>query len=418
MKSRRINILAALAALFFLASSAQAAIVVGGSDGWSFSTDGMVNLMGVYQTQDDAPVNVRDNTVNAEGFRIKSGFLPGILAFNIKAPTMNGLDMAARVGFYPEPSNKNTKNTFDGQIDLREIFFTVDGNFGQIMAGKGLSLFLGQNLLTEMTLMGIGRLGGALNADVGPTLGRIGYGYVYPQFNAQFRYTTPDMNGFKLAVGVYDPSVINGVAGDTDFDSSLADETAPSASETNMPRFEYELSYAGTFGDGGTFKSYVNGLWQEAKFETTGDDVTAWGFGGGVVVGISGFEFVASAFTGEALGTSTMLDTDSLDGVGEEREGWGYIVQGTYTFDNPYGKTKLGLNYGVNEMDETSFEKSVRENTGYGEIEEQNMLTFGIYHDINPNLKVLMEASRIEHEWFNGEDWEVYQFGIGTFFIW
>jgi hypothetical protein len=40
-----------------------------------------------------------------------------------------------------------------------------------------------------MTLMGIGRLGGALNADVGPTLGRIGYGYVYPNFNAQFRYT-------------------------------------------------------------------------------------------------------------------------------------------------------------------------------------------------------------------------------------
>jgi hypothetical protein len=189
MKSRRFNILAVLAALFFLASSAQAAIVVGGSDGWSFSTDGMVNLMGVYQTKDDAPVNVRPNSIDAEGFRIKSGFLPGIIAFNIKAPTMNGLDMAARVGFYPEPSNKNVKNTFDGQIDLREIFFTVDGNFGQVLAGKGLSLFLGQNLLTEMTLMGIGRLGGALNADVGPTLGRIGYGYVYPNFNAQFRYT-------------------------------------------------------------------------------------------------------------------------------------------------------------------------------------------------------------------------------------
>jgi hypothetical protein len=145
--------------------------------------------MGVYQTKDDAPVNVRPNSIDAEGFRIKSGFLPGIIAFNIKAPTMNGLDMAARVGFYPEPSNKNVKNTFDGQIDLREIFFTVDGNFGQVLAGKGLSLFLGQNLLTEMTLMGIGRLGGALNADVGPTLGRIGYGYVYPNFNAQFRYT-------------------------------------------------------------------------------------------------------------------------------------------------------------------------------------------------------------------------------------
>jgi hypothetical protein len=69
-------------------------------------------------------------------------------------------------------------------------------------------------------------------------------------------------------------------------------------------------------------------------------------------------------------------------------------------------------------MNETSFEKDVREATDYGEIEEQNMLTFGIYHDINAHLKVLVEASRIEHEWFNGEDWEVYQFGVGTFFIW
>lgn len=404
MKSRRFNILAVLAALFFLASSAQAAIVVGGSDGWSFSTDGMVNLMGVYQTKDDAPVNVRPNSIDAEGFRIKSGFLPGIIAFNIKAPTMNGLDMAARVGFYPEPSNKNVKNTFDGQIDLREIFFTVDGNFGQVLAGKGLSLFLGQNLLTEMTLMGIGRLGGALNADVGPTLGRIGYGYVYPNFNAQFRYTTPDMNGFKLAVGVYDPSEING--------------PGVSASETNIPRFEYELSYAGTFGADGTFKAYANGLWQEAKFASTNENVTAWGVGGGIVVGMNGFELVASAFTGEALGSSLMLDTDSLDPVGEEREGWGYIVQGTYTFDNAYGKTKFGLNYGVNEMDETSYEKSVRDATGFGEVEEQSMVTFGIYHDINAHLKVLVEASRIEHEWFNGEDWEVYQFGLGTFFIW
>ena len=407
MKYRRFSFSTAACFLFacLMAAPASATVVIGGADGWSVSTDGMVNLMGVYQTEDDVPLNIRDNTVETDGFRIKSGFLPGILAFNIKAPTIGGLDMGARIGFYPEPSNANVKNTFDGQIDLRELFFTVDGNFGQVMAGKGLSLFLGQNLLTEMTLMGIGRLGGALNADVGPTLGRIGYGYVYPNFNAQFRYTTPDLNGFKLALGAYDPSEING--------------PGVSASETDLPRVEYELSYATTFADDGKFKAYVNGLWQDAEFPgDDGDEVTAWGVGGGIVVGMKGFEFVTSAFTGEAIGTSLMLDTDSLDPSGEEREGWGYIVQGTYTFENSLGKTMFGLNYGMNEMDETSYEKSVRDATGFGEIEEQSMITFGIYHDINPHLKVLLETSRIEHDWFNGEEWEVYQFGVGAFFLW
>ncbi len=402
MRFSKISVLAALAAVMFLASSASAAVVIGGSDGWSFSTDGMVNLFAVYQTGDDIPAGVNPAyATDEEGFRIKNGFLPNILAFNIKAPTVKGLDMGARIGFYPSAAHENRKNArFDSQIDLREVFFTVDGNFGQFMIGKGLSLFLGQNLLTEQTLMGAGRLGTALNAGLGVTLGRIGYGYLYPNFEAQVRYTTPDMNGFKLAVGAYDPSVI---AGDV------------AANETKIPRFEGELSYAGTFGDGGTFKAYANGMWQEAKLTSPGLDgnVTAWGVGGGFVAGLKGFEVTASAFTGEALGTNTMLDTDSLDAAGEERETWGYIGQITYTFANE-GKTKLGLSYGVNEFDETDADKAA----ALSWIESQAMLTAMITYDITPNLKVVAEASHIKHEWQNGEEWEVEMLSLGTFFLW
>ncbi|APG24865.1 MAG: porin [Syntrophotalea acetylenica] len=408
MKSRRFNILAVVAALFFLASSAQAAVVIGGADGWSFSTDGQVNLFGVYQTGDSTP----DNVVNPflgytddEGFRLKSGFLPACFAFNIKAPTIGGLDMAARIGFYPEPANANLKNTFDAQIDLREVFFTVDGNFGQVMVGKGLSLFLGTNLLAEQTLLGAGRMAGNLNANVGPTLGRIGFGYVYPQFNAQVRYTTPDMNGFKVAVGVYDPSVIaSGVLGGGDY----------TAEETKLPRFESEISYAGTFGDGNTLKLYMNNLWQEAKNKDDGKDVTAWGVGGGAIVGMGPFELSASGFTGEALGRSIMLDTEALDATGEERETWGWIVQGIYTF----GQNKLGISYGGNEFEETSYEKDVRDATGTGEIESQYQLTAMWTHDINAHLKLVTEISHIELEWFNGEEWKVEQFNVGAFFLW
>jgi hypothetical protein len=408
MRFTKISVLAVLAAVMFFASNASAAIVIGGSDGWSFSTDGMINLFGTYQNADDLPTGVNTNyATDEDGFRLKNGFLPNILAFNIKAPTMNGLDLGARIGFYPSAATANQKNA-GSALDMREIFFTVDGNFGQLMIGKGLSLFLGQNLLTEQTLMGAGQIGSVLNfSDVfGVTLGRVGYGYLYPNFNSQVRYTTPDMGGFKLAVGLYDPSIIGGDA---------------TATETKLPRVEAELSYAGSFGDGNTLKLYTNGMWQEADFKPSlangEDDVTAWGISGGIVAGMGGFELSASAFTGEALGTSLLLDTDSLDAAGEERETWGYIAQLTYTMANE-GKTKFGVSYGVNEMDETDADKLDRTTATGAWIESQAMLTFMVTQDITPNLKLLGELSFIEHEWHNGNDWNAEQLSIGTFFLW
>ncbi len=418
MRFTKISLLALLAAMMFFASTASAAVVIGGADGWSFSTDGMVNLFATYQNSDDLPTGVNGAyATDEDGIRVKNGFLPNILAFNIKAPTMNGLDLGARFGFYPGSAQSNTKNTFNGQIDMREVFFTVDGNFGQLMIGKGLSLFLGQNLLTEQTLMGAGQLGSALSlSDAGVTLGRIGYGYIYPNFNAQIRYTTPDMAGFKFAIGAYDPSIIGSAAGTTGLTNDKDVAIGIAATETKMPRFEGEISYAGTFGDGGVLKAYTNGMWQEADFAATSEDVTAWGVSGGIIVGMGGFELSGSAFTGEALGTNLMLDTDSLDSTGEERETMGYIAQLTYTMANE-GKTKFGVSYGANEFDETNADKADRL-AGNAWIESQAMLTFMATQDITPNLKLVAEVSFVEHEWQDGSDWNAEQFSVGTFFLW
>jgi hypothetical protein len=400
---------------------AQAAFVVGGEDGWSFSTDGNINLFARYATADARPDNVHSAfytlSDSEESFRTRSGFLPGVLAFNIKAPTMNGLDMAARVGFYPNPQNANTKNSFSGQIDLREIFFTVDGNFGQFLVGKAFSLFQGQNCLTGMSVYGFA-IEGAVSGG-GATLGNIGYGYIYPQFNAQIRYTTPNLNGFKLAVAIHDPSQIIGSG--VGMDGSTVIE--PAAVETNTPRWEAELSYAGIYAGGdGTFKTWVSGLYQTSKFTNDSlyddDEVTAWGVAGGVQVGYKGYELVASGFTGEALGSTLMLDYDSLDYTGEERESYGYLLQGTYTWNNRFGKTKLGICYGANRMDETSAEKAVRAATGNGELKQQDVITAGIFHDINPHLKLVLEYNRAQIEWFNGGDQEVDIIALGTFFMW
>ena len=72
----------------------------------------------------------------------------------MRSPEVNGLTGSARISFAPQIQNGNTKNSFGAQIDLREVFFNVDGGFGTLSIGRTLSLFSRHNILTDMTLFG------------------------------------------------------------------------------------------------------------------------------------------------------------------------------------------------------------------------------------------------------------------------
>jgi hypothetical protein len=476
MKNRFIKFAATVApaALLLAAGTpADAKVLVMGDGGWEVSFDGSVNGFFTHNSPDAPPTMLSSGPSGSfagfygpDGFRqdilggsfarpdplnsaldpdtsrIQTGLLPAVFAINIKAPTTGGLDMASRIGFYPQINNATHKNQFstgtDGdiqagaQIDLREIFFTVDGSFGQVLVGRTLSHFLFKNILTDMTLFGVGAGAGP---GIGTTLGRIGWGYVYPNFNARIQYTTPDMNGFKVSAGMYDPSVICGRAG------------ANCATEVDTPRLEGEASYAGSMG-GADVSAWISGLWQDAEYvgvkstavassdtavlaRRVGEDVTSWGFGGGLVVGFAGFELTGSGYVGEALGTTLMMDFNSLDFSGAERDNYGFIGQGTYTFA---GTTKVGFSYGQSSADESDNEEFCRLNgtgattangvactlaSNHGiPVEDQSAWVVGIYHNINPNLLFVVEYTRQEVEWHDGADQDVDIFGIGGFFFW
>ena len=99
---------------------------------------------------------------------IRTGLLPSIFAFNVKSPTINGVDYGARIGLYPQIQNTGTRTGFGPirfglfsggsvpRFDIREVFMTADGCFGQVLAGRALNLFEGKNILTDMTLIGVG----------------------------------------------------------------------------------------------------------------------------------------------------------------------------------------------------------------------------------------------------------------------
>src|SRR3989449_9784364 len=117
---------------------------------------------------------------------------------------ISGMNFAAHIGFAPQIQNPG--NAHDGfqnpnRIDMRQVYLTVGGEWGQILAGRELGLFERQAILNDQTLFGVGAVGGVQGG--GTTLGRIGYGYIYPNFNAQLTYSTSPKNPAQLSIGLF-----------------------------------------------------------------------------------------------------------------------------------------------------------------------------------------------------------------------
>ena len=418
MLKKLVPILAAGLLLAATAGSASAEITLFGNKAdaksWSFSTDGFLNTFLVFQDSEQAPAHTAGvgTIVPGQSAGIRTGLLPGLIAFNVKAPSSNGVDITARIGFYPQIQAGGTRTTFSSQIDTRELWFAADGSFGQVLAGKALNLFQGKSILTDMTLFGVGDLGSPKSG--GTTLGHIGSGYLYAEFSPNIRYTTPDLGGLKLAVSLVDPSKIAG--------SGATAATATAATVTKTPAVEAEITYATKFSDG-TFQAWVNGLYQHAGFDAaflaahpavTSSSVDAEGVSGGVQLGMAGAELQATGFTGKGLGSLLLLDTDSLDGAGKARTSSGFLVQGTYKFAAT--NTKLGVNYGMNIVDETAADKAERL-AGTAELKNRGALTFGVYQNITPSWQVMAEYTRSTNTWFNDAEQKANTYSVGTFFF-
>ena len=99
----------------------------------------------------------------------------------------------------------------NGQINIRETSGSIAGAFGSVLVGRSLGIHQSNAILNDMLLFGVG--GGASAGNNNTTLGRIGIGYLYTDFQPQVSWTLPDLgNGFGAKVGIFDPK---DVAADT-----------------------------------------------------------------------------------------------------------------------------------------------------------------------------------------------------------
>lgn len=415
-----------------LAAPAGAVVVVGGNDGWEVSFDGNVNA---FYTVGDYDRGYVTESTDMDSARVHSGFLPAFFSFNVKSPTVGGMTGTGRISFAPTIQTGGTKTQFSNQanstgnlngisgaqIDTREVVANLSGAFGEVSFGRTLSLFGRNAILNDMTLFGVGFAPGADHFG-SVTFGRVGHGYTYPDFAARFQYTTPVVNGFQVAVGLYDPATI---AGSTN--RGLAGSGVGGLlDETDTPRFEGEISYSSSF-NGGTAKLWVDALWQDVDSSCSGltvdaggnavqcGSLTAQAWGAGAKLGYMGFEFVGYYHDNEGLGLTAQFNSAAVaigsTGELEERQGDGYYLQGTYTFA---GKTKVGLSYGEGNLDSAGATAAV----GAGHV-ERSLWTVGVYHDVSSWLRLIAEYNHGALETSLGAGTpEADTFSVGGFLFW
>jgi hypothetical protein len=359
------------------ASAAEAQLTMQMGNGWNFTFAGNVNAFLVYDDVNDAGVDPLGGK-GASG--IRTGLLPAFAVLDAKGKEGN-TDLGVHFGFAPQiqcgynaPPTGGAATSgasvggqghdcFGAQIDMRQVYLTVGGSWGQILAGRELGLFGRQNILNDQTLFGVGATGGA--AGQGTTLGRIGFGYVYPNFKAQMTYSSPPGRPFVLSVGLFQPA------------------QNPPFLTVQVPRVEAE----GVFTSGNT-KLWVGGVAQNNKTPDVGgasETGFAWGGTGGVRFGTSMFSVSGSAWYGKGIGSILMFlggaTGTGAGGSDDLRKSYGGYGQVTVTPAN--SKVTVAGSFGGSILQNAESE---------ADFKDKNWLASGgIYYQATKSLKVVGE---------------------------
>ncbi len=400
-------------------------ILLGQKNGWAVSTDGRVNAYMVNISGDAPPAGANTGGVVISGdtleddidsFRVRTGFNPSALGLNIRAPDHAGHRIQARLGLYPSIQNDNLKNS-NTNLDIREVYFTISrDDWGELLFGRALSLFQRQHVILDMEGIGVGATGARGN---GTTAGRVGFGYLYNNFAPSFRYTTPDLDGLKFSIGLYDPSEIRGP-------TNTGAATQVSADVTDVPRVESELTWNLDLRKGLQLNLFASSLWQKAEFDAntaamglpatrSSDSVTARGVGYGGQLKADNWDLVLAGYTGEALGTLVMLDGNALDGAGGERDHDGWYAQYRYDFTPRFGS---GVAWGESNADATAFDRADFAANGTSYLEQQSNWSLMSWYRLTDYLTFMAQFTQADTDYTFGRSQDNSLMAVGAILSW
>jgi hypothetical protein len=439
--SKKIAVAAIPAVMALASTNVDSKILLMSQEGWEVSFDGAANAFIMQNSGTNVPTTSGGTAVAFDGTAgiinarnsetsIVTGLLPNVWGMTLKAPTANGLDMSARLGLYTH-MNGGENALGNGQINIRETSGTISGFFGSVLVGRSLGIHQSNAILNDMLLFGVGAGASAGNSNT--TLGRIGVGYLYTDFQPMVAWTLPELgNGFAAKVAILDPKDV------------AADTSANSATDHSAPRVEAQITWNGDFLQTGVG---VN-LWVDGTYQHTGrtlaetqsrqnaagvdrehDHVESAGVGFGTKLSYEGFSLVATGFYASGLGmrgqhsvlpimqtqdanNGTIAgSTGALDDDGKERKSYGGYIQGTFDFGQG---TSVGYSYGGNYMKMTGSDMN-----NLGTTLANTMHSGMIWHNVTDNFRVIAEGGFAEKSWYLADDNQEDTFGgVGAFFFW
>ena len=376
--------LAVAGAVLALSASANAGIIIPAGE-WTLDINGNTNAYYINNTSKDSAA-IDGGLANTRGAgaagdsasAINTGLLPAWLGVTGKT-RQNDLDTEFTVSFQPGAS-ANSAIGGGGTSEFRQAYLSFgDKSWGTIVLGKNIGQFGRDAILSDMTLLGVGSQGivGTAGGKT-TTLGRIGIGYMYADFNGQMTYTTPNFGGFEFTAGIDHP--LNTV--------NASDDSLSLAGPQKMPAYVGVARYS--------FSSdTVSGkLWLEGKgqkfYAATGSvsqDASMFGLGGNLNAG--GLGITAYYYSGNGAGTTAWGKDGFATAGNSKRNSDGGYLQATYVLPT---KTKAGISWGQSNLDRAGGE------TGTDLVKSNEMSTVGLYHPLTKHLNLVGEYSRVTSE--------------------
>jgi len=345
--------------------------------------------------------------------QVSTGLLPSAIGIGAKT-RQNDLDVAIQTTFFvganASGAGTGAFNSTNGlnSINVRQAFLSFgDKSWGTIKMGRDLGVFGSDAILSDMTLLGVGTgAGGAGNS----TLGRIGSGYLYADWNGQIQYQSPNFNGFQVTGAIKEP-VLNaanhnlGYDGKATFDfaSNGVDgriwvggiyqkqSVAATAASTSLVQ-----TVTGTAGVSSTVTHTSRTTAATAAYTKDARAVEA-----GAKINFAGLGLVGYYYDGQNIGTSIVDKASPLSGLNlgassgsADQDVKGGYVQATYAL--PVG-TKIGASWGQSEIKANA--DTITANTAANSADYKNeSWVVGAYHPLTKHLNLVGEYTDTKYE--------------------
>jgi hypothetical protein len=234
-------------------------------NGWKIGIDGRLNAFVVYgwgnHNATTAPETGNtitpgigtgisaDNQIDTQGQfhtpRIRSGFVPNVLAFTLSKQVTEETTLSGRIALWSDV-HSNVSVYINAQTYVQEGFLKLEGPWGSFTAGRQLALFNRGAIEIDFNYAHNFGVGWPCNFNgVLPACGQIGFGALFPFFRAGLVYATPSLGGFQVTAGAFDPVILAG-----------------KWERLIVPTFEAEAAFTQRLGNLGMFKLFGSALWQ------------------------------------------------------------------------------------------------------------------------------------------------------------